>query len=98
VSHWYPAKDMILHACNPSTQEAEQNGFELRALKMQSRWSTTWAKPPVYFALVILEMGYCELLAWAGLEPQSFWSQPPKKLGLQAWDTVALPGMGDSTL
>jgi hypothetical protein len=32
-------------------------GFELRALHLQSRHSTTLATPPVHFALVILEMG-----------------------------------------
>jgi hypothetical protein len=32
-------------------------GFELRALSLQSRCFTTWATPPVHFALVILEMG-----------------------------------------
>jgi hypothetical protein len=31
--------------------------------------STTWATPPVDFALVILEMGSCELFAWADFEP-----------------------------
>jgi hypothetical protein len=31
--------------------------FELRALQLQSRYSTTYTTPPVHFALVILEMG-----------------------------------------
>jgi hypothetical protein len=33
---------------------------------------------PVHFALVILEMGSCELLAQAGLEAQASCFQPPK--------------------
>jgi ABC-type uncharacterized transport system permease subunit len=32
-------------------------GFEFRALHMLGRHSTTWAMPPVLFALVILWMG-----------------------------------------
>jgi hypothetical protein len=44
-------------------------GFELRALCLQSRYSITWATPPVHFALVILEMESCELFALASLEP-----------------------------
>jgi hypothetical protein len=47
-------------------------------LSLQSRPSTAWATPPVHFALVILEMGFCKLFAQAGLDLQSSWSQPPK--------------------
>jgi hypothetical protein len=36
-------------------------GFELRVSHLQCRCSTAWATPPVYFALVILEIGSCEL-------------------------------------
>jgi hypothetical protein len=61
--------------------------FELRSSHLHSRPSTTWATPPVHFALVILEIGSHELFAWAGLEPRSSQSQPPKSLGLQAWAT-----------
>jgi hypothetical protein len=43
-------------------------GFELWALRLPSRNSTAWATPPVHFALVILEMGYCGLFAWVVLE------------------------------
>jgi hypothetical protein len=32
-------------------------GFEFRASRLQSRCSTSWATPPVHFALAILEMG-----------------------------------------
>jgi hypothetical protein len=31
-------------------------GFKLGAMCLQSRHSTTWAKPPVHFALITLEM------------------------------------------
>jgi hypothetical protein len=34
-------------------------------------------------AVFILELGSCELFAWAGLEPQSSRSQPPKYLESQ---------------
>jgi hypothetical protein len=40
--------------------------------------STCGATTLVYFALVILEMGSWELIAWAGLKLQSSLSQPPK--------------------
>jgi hypothetical protein len=53
-------------------------GFEFRALCLQSRYSTNWPTPPVYFALVILEMECHKLFAWAGLEPESSQSQSPK--------------------
>jgi hypothetical protein len=44
-------------------------GSELRALSLQSRRSTAWVTPPVYFALIILEMGGSyELFAWASLQ------------------------------
>jgi hypothetical protein len=38
-------------------------------------------------AQLLVEMGSCELLFWAGLKPQFSWFQPPKNLGLQAWST-----------
>jgi hypothetical protein len=38
-------------------------GFELRASNLQSRRYTAWVIPSVHFALVILEMGSCELFA-----------------------------------
>jgi hypothetical protein len=59
-------------------------GFELRPLHLQSRHSTSWNTPPDYFAVVIWRMGSCKLLAYAGLEPPSCQSQPPKQLRLQA--------------
>jgi hypothetical protein len=40
-------------------------------------------------ALTILEMGSHELFDQAGLRPLSFWSQPPKQLGLLEWATGA---------
>jgi hypothetical protein len=40
---------------------------------LQCRHSITWAMPPVHFAVVILEMGFCALFPQAGFEPQS-WS------------------------
>jgi hypothetical protein len=49
-----------------------ERGFELRALHLQSNHSPTWAMTPIHFALIILELGYRELFALAGLEPQSF--------------------------
>jgi hypothetical protein len=44
-------------------------GFELRASWLQSKLSTVWAIPPVYFALVILEMGVLQTvcLDWLAL-------------------------------
>jgi hypothetical protein len=41
-------------------------GFELRAFCLQSRYCTTWAIPPVHFALFILEMGVFQTicLSW----------------------------------
>jgi hypothetical protein len=39
-------------------------GFEFKALHLQSRFSTTWASLPFHFALIILEIGCCELFAW----------------------------------
>jgi hypothetical protein len=54
-------------------------GFELRASRLQSSHSTTWATLSVHFALVILEMGgSLKLFAQASLKLQSSWSQPPK--------------------
>jgi hypothetical protein len=53
-------------------------GVEFRASNLQNRHSITWATPPVYFVLVILEMRSPELFAQAGLEPWSAQSQPPK--------------------
>jgi hypothetical protein len=35
--------------------------FEIRASQSQSSNSTAWAMPLVHFALVILEVGFCEL-------------------------------------
>jgi hypothetical protein len=61
--------------------------FEFRALCLQSRNFTAWATPPVHFIMVILEMGFCELFAQAGLKPWYSWPQPPQYLGLQAWAT-----------
>jgi hypothetical protein len=65
-------------------------GFELRASSLQCRHSTTWSTFPIYFFLVIMEMGDCKLFVQAGLQPWSSWSQPPKFLGLQEWATCAL--------
>jgi hypothetical protein len=53
-------------------------GFELRASHLQRRYSTVFATPPVDFALVILEVGSCELSALACLEPQCSRFQPLK--------------------
>jgi hypothetical protein len=39
-------------------------GLEFRALGLQSRCSATSATPSVHFALIILEIGFCELFAW----------------------------------
>jgi hypothetical protein len=47
------------------------------ASHLQSRCFTTWATPPVYFVLIILEMESRELFAWAGLELWSSQSQVP---------------------
>jgi hypothetical protein len=55
-----------------------RTGFELWAFSLQVRCSTAWTRPPVHFALVILEMESWELLAWVGFKPWSSWSQPPK--------------------
>jgi hypothetical protein len=43
--------------------------------------STAWATPPVHFALVILEMGSCELFPWTGLK----WDPPDLSLP-SSWD------------
>jgi hypothetical protein len=45
-------------------------GFELRASRLQSRCCTTWATPPVHFALVLLEMGvsWTIFLGWPQTE------------------------------
>jgi hypothetical protein len=51
--------------------------FELRASHLQYRCFTSSAISPVHFALVILEMGSCELFAQAVLEPWSSSSQLP---------------------
>jgi hypothetical protein len=58
---------------------------------LQRRCSTAWATPPVYFALVILEIGSHQLFAQADLEPRSSWSQRPRCLGLQSWASGARP-------
>jgi hypothetical protein len=42
-------------------------GFELRASCLQSGHSTVYI-PPVYFAVITLEMVSFELFAWVGLE------------------------------
>jgi hypothetical protein len=34
-----------------------------KGFTLQSRHSATWKTPPVHFALVILEMGSCEIFA-----------------------------------
>jgi hypothetical protein len=62
-------------------------GVWIRALRLQSRHSSTWATSPLHFALVILKMSSHKLFAQAGLKPQAFWSQPPKQVGLQVWVT-----------
>jgi hypothetical protein len=36
---------------------------------------------------ILIEMGFWELCAWADLEPPSSPSLPPKRRGLQSWDT-----------
>jgi hypothetical protein len=38
-------------------------GFELGASYLQSRCSMTWATPPVYFALIILEIGISQTIS-----------------------------------
>jgi hypothetical protein len=57
-------------------------GFELRACKAEA----LPLEPHLQSILLclFLEIGSCELFAWAGLEPWSSWTQPPKQLGLQA--------------
>jgi hypothetical protein len=59
--------------------------FWLRASHFQSSTCKKGATPPVHFAVVILQMGSCELFAWACLKLPSSQSQPLKQLGLQAW-------------
>jgi hypothetical protein len=54
-------------------------GFKFRPSCLQSRSSTTWATPPVHFALVIFgDGGSHKLFVWADIETKSSWSQPPK--------------------
>jgi hypothetical protein len=63
-------------------------GIELRTLHLQSSWVT----PPVHFAVVILEMGSCEVFAHAGLQLWSSQSQPPQKAritGMNHWHPAA---------
>jgi hypothetical protein len=55
----------------------------------KSRWSTTWAMPPVHFALVILEMWVLQTIFPGWPQTQSSLSQSPKYLGLQVWSTSA---------
>jgi hypothetical protein len=65
-------------------------GFELKVSSLQSRCSTSWATPPVHFALIILEIGgggLWELFTLAGLTWWPSWSQPPNLLGVQACAT-----------
>jgi hypothetical protein len=50
--------------------------FEPRPYYLQIRHSMTQAKPPVHYALVILEMGVCELFSWARWEWRSNLSLP----------------------
>jgi hypothetical protein len=71
-------------------------GFELRALLLWSRHSTAWAKPPVCFALVILEKSSHELFVQASLKPWPLSPQPPKKPGLQVPTTGATPSLPNS--
>jgi hypothetical protein len=53
-----------------------------------SPWVTSPAPPPPFsFVKVFFEIGSCELLAWAGFEPQSSWSPPLEMVGLQVWAT-----------
>jgi hypothetical protein len=40
----------------------------LRVSHLKSRLFTTWATTQVHFVLVILEMGFNELFAWADFE------------------------------
>jgi hypothetical protein len=53
---------------------------------LTEKCSPTWAILPAHFALVVLEMGSCELFAGFVLKP---WSSTLKQLGLQAWATNA---------
>jgi hypothetical protein len=53
-------------------------GFELRAFAVAKQAFYCLGCASVSFALVILEMGSCELFAWAGPELLFPRSQPPK--------------------
>jgi hypothetical protein len=47
-------------------------------LCLQSSFSTTWATSSIYFVVVILETVFHKVVAYAGIESQSSWSQIPK--------------------
>jgi hypothetical protein len=61
-------------------------GFELRASHLHSRHSTAWVPLPVYFSLIIWEMGgLSNYLLRLDLNHDLPCSQPPKWLELQVW-------------
>jgi hypothetical protein len=64
--------------------------FELRALHLQTRHSTAWAIPPVYFAMVILELGVLWTICpgWP----------PTVNFLISAFQVARIIGMGPSTL
>jgi hypothetical protein len=53
-------------------------GFEVRAINLWRRWSTTWATLQPCSMLGVSKIGSWELFAWTGFELQSSWSQPLK--------------------
>jgi hypothetical protein len=68
-------------------------GFELRALYLKSRRSTTLATPPVHFALIILEMGVWRIICpcWPQTSiPLISASQVARITGVSHWHTLAI--------
>jgi hypothetical protein len=45
--------------------------------------------PPALFCDGFFKIGPHKLFAWAGFQPQSSWSLPSERLGLQVWATGA---------
>jgi hypothetical protein len=61
-----------------NAQKRNNEGVNLLEQCLLGRCSTSWAIPPILFVLGIFEIGSLKLFAWAGFEPQSSQSQPPK--------------------
>jgi hypothetical protein len=74
-------------------------GIELKALNLQSRLSTAWATPPLFFCSGYFEDRGLELFAWADFEIfQMSASQVAQIIGVSHWHlaNTLLSDMGEN--